>query len=213
MKVYRDLIIRGSREVLSEFVARVTEHLSGGWSRQYDREAEVNKAAFGRMYCFACTAKGTRPASELWLATNSDGSLYVSNILADEHSSLTYETYNGILADFYRICVEPDAITSGVDIELSKPDPQLEDFVSERTAGLLRAFSKLANRSILHPLDQKRWNEFLVSAHREEAALDGATLKRWLIEEESWPEDQALNLAAQYEQARNLLETYESRPA
>jgi hypothetical protein len=36
-------------------------------------------------------------------------------------------------------------------------------------------------------------------------------LQRWLVEEESWPEDEASNLAIEYEQARGLLEVYESR--
>jgi hypothetical protein len=113
------------------------------------------------MYCFACTADGTRPASELWIATHSDGSLYVSNILAQKFSSLTYDQYNAILSDFHETCARPAAKAVGVDIELGNPDPQLEDFVSASTAKLLRAFSAAANRSIQHPLDRQRWNEFL----------------------------------------------------
>jgi hypothetical protein len=36
-------------------------------------------------------------------------------------------------------------------------------------------------------------------------------LKRWLIEEENWPEDKAIDLVIEYEHARDLLEVYESR--
>jgi hypothetical protein len=38
-------------------------------------------------------------------------------------------------------------------------------------------------------------------------------LQRWLIEDEKWPEDEAINLAVEYEYARDLLKVYESRPA
>jgi hypothetical protein len=213
MKVYQDLILRGNRQALDSFIAELDRHLTDGWTRKHAREAEVSKEAFGKMYCFACTAKVDRPACELWVATHSDGGLYVSNILADELSSLTYDQYNDILANFNEACIGPAAKASGVAVELGKPDPQLDDFLSDGTAAMLRSFSRLANRSILHPLDEKRWKEFLVSAHREEATLDGPMLRRWLTEEERWPEDQAIRLANEYEQARALLELYESQPA
>ena len=74
-------------------------------------------------------------------------------------------------------------------------------------------FSALANMSILHPADRKRWNEFLTSAYREKATLDSSMLQRWLIEEEKWPEDEAINLEIEYEHARDLLEVYESQQA
>ena len=165
------------------------------------------------MYCFSCTAKSERPASELWIATHSDGSLYVSNILAQEFSSLSHDQYNAVLANFYGTCAKPASRIAGVDIELSNPDPRLEDLLPASTAKLLRSFSVLANRSILHPADRKRWNEFLTSAYREKATLDSSMLQRWLIEEEKWPEDEAINLAIEYEHARDLLEVYESQQA
>jgi hypothetical protein len=213
MKIYGDLVIRGSQQALKEFIAALEPRLTGGWTRHYKREAEVSKAALGRMYCFACTADGARPASELWVATRSDGSLYVSNILAQEFSSLTYDQYNLILSDFYERCAQPAAKAVGIAVELGNPDPTLEDFLSANTAGLLRNFSALANRSILHPLDRKRWNEFLAAAYREGAKLEPSMLQRWLIEEEKWPEDEAISLSIEYAHARDLLQIYESQPA
>jgi len=213
MKVYRDLIIRGSRQALDSFIASVTEHASGGWVRQLDREARVSKAALGRMYCFVRDGTEKQPAFELWVSTDKDGSLYVSNILTENVSPLSFDQYNDVLADFQMNCAAPAARGAGVEIELTDPNPQLEDFVSERTAKILRAFSGIANRSFLHPLDDKRWNEFLVSAYRENAKLEGTMLRRWLIEEEHWPEDAARRLEDEYERARSLLETYESLPA
>ena len=213
MKVYADLVVRGTKARLEEFLAALERPLAAGWTRNLAREADIRTAALGNLYCFACTATDSRPACELWVATNSEGNLYVSNILAQEFSSLTHDQYYAILRDFYENCVRPAAATAGVETELGNPDPQLEDFVSAGTADLLRSFSALANRSMLHPLDRKRWNEFLSAADREDARLPASMLQRWLIEEEKWPEDEAISLAIEYEHARDLLKVYSSQQA
>jgi hypothetical protein len=213
MKVYQDFVIRGTRPGPDRFINDLEQRLTDGWDRSHARESEVNRSVLGRMYCFSCTAAGVRPASELWMATRSDGALHVSNILPPEHSSLTYDQYNAILQEFYDRFARPAAQTAGVDIEPGDPDPRIENFLSGNTAGLLRSFSRLANRSILHPLDRKRWNEFLTAAYREGSSLSSSFLQRWLIEEEKWPEDQAIDLAIEYEHARDLLEVYRSQPA
>jgi hypothetical protein len=211
MKVYRDLVFRGNRSALDRFVTDLEPRLTDGWTRYHARESEVRRAALGTMYCFSCTTAGQRPASELWVATQADGALYVSNILANEYSSLTYDQYNAIVQEFHDRFALPAARATGVEVELGKADPQIEDFLSAPTAKLLRSFSGLANRSMLHPLDRERWNHFLTAAHRDAAPLSASMLQRWLIEEEKWPEDEAINLAIEYELARNLLEVYESR--
>jgi hypothetical protein len=213
MKVYQDLVIRATQAALDRFITDLEQRLSDGWERYHARESEVRKAALGRMYCFSCTAADGRPASELWIATRPDGDLYVSNILAQERSSLTYDQYNALLREFYDRFARPAAQAVGAEVELGTPDPQIEDFLSETTANLLRSFSGIANRSILHPYDRKRCNEFLTAAYREDAPLTASMLQRWLIEEEKWPEDEAIDLAIEYEHARDLLEVYESRPA
>lgn len=213
MKVYRDLIVKGNAQSLTNFVESLRRHLVNGWSWCREREAEVQRSALGRMYCFTCTANNARPISELWMATNSEGYLYVSNILARELSSLTYDQYNAILSDFHDNCINPSATGTGVSIELGNPDPQLEDFLSQPTARLLRSFSSLANRSVTHTLDRRRWNEFLIAVHKEGAHLDVSMLRRWLTEEEKWPPDEAADLAGDYARAMDLLKTYESLPA
>jgi hypothetical protein len=213
MKVYGDLTVQGDPASLENFVVVLERFLTNGWSRYREPEARVRRAALGPMYCFRCTARDSRPASELWMATDSDGNLYVSNIRAQDFPSLTYDQYNAVLADFYTHCAKPAADAAGVNIDLGNPDPQLEDFMSSETAKLLRSFSREANRSVFHPLDRRRWNEFLASAYREGAKLPPELLQRWLVEEEKWPEDEAINLAMEFEHARDLLETFEAQQA
>ena len=115
------------------------------------------------------------------------------------------------MREFHDRFALPAANKAGVKVELGNPDPQIEDFLSGPTARLLRTFSSAANKAVLHPLDRKRWNEFLTAAYREGASLDPSVLERWLIEEEKWPEAKAIQLIIEYEHARDLLETYESQ--
>jgi len=214
MKVYQDLNIYGSRQALDAFIVRLDQCLADGWTRSEAREAEIgHSGAFGRMLCFLCAPEGMRPASELWIATHSDGSLYVSNIWAPEFRSLSYDQYNSILSEFYESCVKPAANMAEVDVELSNSEPRIEDFFSPKTVELLRHFSHCANRSHLHPLDEDRWYKFVTSAHRDGAVLDSSMLKRWLIEDEKWSEDTADRLVTRYAEARSLLKVYEALPA
>ena len=211
MKVYRNVAFRGTLQTLEKFIADVELRLSDGWARNHARESEVRRAALGPMYCFSFTAAGDRGAGELWLATWSDGSLYVSNIVADPYWPLTSDQYNAIVQEFHDRFTRPAAEAVGVKVELGNPDPQIEDYLSPRATTLLRRFSGLANRAILHPRDREHWNEFLAATHREDAPLEASMLQRWLIEDEKWPEDEAIKLAIEYEHARDLLGVYESK--
>lgn len=213
MKVYQDLEFRGHRDQLGQLVQEIERRLTDGWERSYKRESEVAKTTAETMHCFSCTETRVRPASELWLVPKSDGTLYVSNIVPSKRPSLTYDEYNSIVREFHDRFAGPAAAALGVRAQLGNPEPQIEDFLSPHTARLLFAFSRAANRSVLHPLDRKRWNEFLTAAHREEAPLSGSMLQRWLIEDEKWPEDKASDLVVEYEHAQELLEVYESLQA
>lgn len=213
MKVYGELTVTGDAKVLDQFICTLSQNLRNGWSRNRGREQEVSAAALGPMHCFACSETASRPASELWMATHSKGHLYVSNIIARQLSSLPYDQYNAILRDFFNNCVLPAAEAAGATARLSRFEARLEDYMSSQTADRLRSFSARANRSILHPLDRERWNEFLAAAYREGVQISADLLQRWLIEEEKWPEDQAISLAVEYEHARDLLRVYEARPA
>jgi hypothetical protein len=211
MRVYRELFIRGNRRALQAFIDELDSIASEGWSRDVEQEAQVRKRALGPMYCYACTPRSGRPASRLWIATKRDESLYVSNILATDFQSLTADQYNAILLDFVHACASAAcARIDDVSLNLSEADLHIEDFLTPQTSELLRSFSRLANKAVLHPYDRKRWNEFAAAAYREHSALDVTILKRWLIEEEGWPEDKADSLAMEYENSRELLEVFQS---
>ena len=160
-------------------MAEIEQRLADGWSRFHERERTARRSALGAMYCFSCTKTASRPASERWIATRSDGALYVSNTVCADYD-LTYDRYNAILREFHDGFGRAAADKAGVEVELGNPNPQIEDFISGPTARLLRTFSCAANKAVLHPLDRKRWNEFLTAAYREGASLDASLLERWL---------------------------------
>lgn len=213
MKVYAELTIRGSKQALDRFLVTLESDLSHGWSRNHALEAEFQDHMTGTTYCFACTEEDSRPASELYLASRSDGSLYVSNVIAPAYRSLTAGQYNAILGEFCDRFVRPAASEVGVAVEASNTDPRLEDFVTPETAKLLIRFSRLANRSFLHHNDRQRWYEFLSAANREKATLTPDMLERWLMEEEGWSKERAYELAQEYQRALGLLNVFESQPA
>jgi hypothetical protein len=213
MKVFQDLILKGTAEKLKECIAAIEERLSDGWTRSCGLEREAGLVDFDPMYCFSCSSRENRPACDLWIASRSSTRLYVSNIVPQDRSSLTYDQYNAVLREFLDRFAQAAADSTGVEVELGNANPQLEDFLSVTTAAALRAFSSHANRSILHSLDHERWNRFLSNAHRDQSSLSSDMLRRWLVDEEKWPEDIANELVIEYDQGRRLLETYESLEA
>jgi hypothetical protein len=72
MKVYQTLVFHGPPAALDRLVEEIERRLSDGWSRSHEAEKEIARAALGAMYCFCCTASGSRPAGELWLVDRLD---------------------------------------------------------------------------------------------------------------------------------------------
>lgn len=212
MKVFRRLTIKGSRRELEKLLQEIESRLAEGWERDRKREKELAALALSRVHCFACPPSGNRPASRLFLGEK-NGTLYVTNIVPTGPTNLTYDQYNLILQEFYERFVEPAKRGLSVRVELTADTVNIEDCLSEEAAKLLKFFSHTANRSILHPLDDDRWREFLIAAHRQPTELNSELLRRWLIEEEKWPEDRASDLAQQYDFALELLDAYKQAPA
>ena len=176
--VYRELTVEGSDIALQDFEKRLESGLCEGWSR--DRENEVR--LHDEQLCFK-HIDSEHKVWDLWVARSS-GKFWCSNITRADGSRISVEEYNVLLTEFFERFVILAAQNSGVAAELSKDQMELEDLMSSRTAKLLRGFSAAANRSSLHPLDERRLEEFLVAAHDEEAKFDATMLKRWLVEEE-----------------------------
>ena len=212
MKVFRELIISGDSAVIHKTIGMLQKFLVKGWTRDTQAEEQI-KPLSGKMYSFACSMTPKRQAAHLWLAANDGGGYYVSSIVPDDVSRLSVDEYNLILEEFHQKIIVPASVETGAKVEITKPEETLEDWLSSETASLLKKFSALANKGTGrgHALDEERWFEFIVAAYKEGAKLTSSQLEHWLIEDEGWPEDTAMELSFDYEYSRDLLKFCDSK--
>jgi len=142
-----------------------------------------------------------------------DGGYYVPNIVPIGGERLSVAQYNAILADFIERIVSPVASRFDYQIDTTEARQGLEDWTSPAAAQRLRIFSAAANKSTgaSHPMDQRRWFDFVIAVHESGKAIGTDRLIRWLHEIEGWDEEGAHKLAAQYETALGLIQRYEER--
>jgi hypothetical protein len=214
LEVFKELSIRGDSTKLDTFIDALSERLAPGWARHYEGERRIAEMALPneeRQYAFRCEAKGKRPAVGLFLI-RFPHAFSVTNIVPQQSGSLTRAQYNSILDEFADLIARPVGADLGLTIEVTPDRLSITHWLSEEAASRLKSFSVAANKATgsSHPMDFKRWAAFLIQAHRDSADLDSETLLRWLVEEEEWPETVAVDLATEYEVARNLLEAYDA---
>jgi hypothetical protein len=207
LRNYRDVTLNGPQKSL----AALGDSLEGvlpkdRWVRERDKEKQwPTSSATGIGFVFARKAD-TLPAARVFvLVSENTGS--ISNVVPNEQGKLSFDQYNGILADFLEQGLNLVAPKLGVTVNATKPDRPITDWLSQAAADKLHGFSVLANKSTgaSHPLDNARWLDFLVQAYRDNSTLEAGILRRWLIEIEHWPEDQAGELASEYDFSRDLL--------
>lgn len=213
LEVFKDLTIDGVSAELDAFIDAATAELPSAWSRDEERENQLKKTAFSSdeyQFTFSRVASGGIPAVSLFMI-RSGTSLKATNIVPKEVGSLSRVQYNTILDEFVERVARPVANRFNLTIELTPDHLPITHWLSEDAARRLKSFSGAANKATgsSHPSDFKRWTAFLIQAHREHTNLDTETLQRWLIEEEGWPEDRAVDLAKEFEFARDLLRAYD----
>jgi hypothetical protein len=217
VKVHQELRIGPlTSEQETELISWIVGHLSAGWSRDTGREDELNREAGIRFYCFGCNQNAERAAATLLLvhpARRTTSWLYVSNIIPKETRELNYDQYNHILREFHDRFVKPAADSLNVSVELTAPEQSVENWLSPESARRLQEFSAAAIKSTgsSHPIDRERWCDFLIAMHRANENPSVSLLKRWLVEEEKWPEEVAFDLVSEIEFARDLLSRLNSR--
>ncbi len=158
--------------------------------------------------CYTCSATAQRPAASLWFQARGADELYVSNIVPRGKPDLTDEEYNAILVDFQDAVLSPAMDCVQVQVEMVLHRAVLDGYLSPEAIRRLDAFSVAADKNGLHPEDCRRWREFVIQCHREEANLDTGVLDQWL-EDREWGEDERRELVCEYETARSVLETYD----
>jgi hypothetical protein len=211
LEVFQDFEVRGARPKLTTFLSHLFRALPDGWSRDIGQEKRL-KPQFqnARQFVIQIAFKNERPAANLFLIVQ-ESTLKVTNVVPREPGKLTRAQYNSLVEEFAQ-SARPIANRLGLHTHITSNQTDIRVLLTPETFSALRAFSAMANKSTgsSHPMDRERWLRFLVLEHSGGARLDGEILRRWLIEEERWPENEAYDLESEFAFARDLLRAYDA---
>ena len=206
MKIFQNLYIKLNGYDIESFVERLAKKNGGNWKRAFEREE--NAKYFGeKAFAFECAGENGLLNAVVTLYERNQGVWYVPNIIPIEYGQFTIDEYNKILIDFKSSLVDPAVMSTPIDVELTKDQIFLEDMVSKKAADALKRFSFAANKSTghSHPLDERRWFEFLLATQESEKKPSPDLLKTILMEQ-GWSEEWAYDLASEFEYSEKLLD-------
>ena len=202
-----DLTYAGDASALADALKR---HVRAPWRHAEEIEsmmADASRADDGQHLVFERIASDGVRASRLVLY-RTEGSYRIANIVpTDESRGLGERGYNDALNDFVDRVLKP-CEADGLSMTLSSRLQKITDWTSVEAANALHLFSAAANKATgaSHPLDAERWRAFLIADHRARSSLNSHNLRRWLVEVEEWPEEEAWDLIIERENALELLE-------
>lgn len=214
LEEFQDFFLRGPANGRPALRRALLDRVVAPWrhAEEIEKELSKNRDNDADVLAFQREATEGLEAATLVLWPQSDG-YKVMNIVPREISELGYSRYNALLQDFERRIAAPAARQFGFQMETTAACQSLDDWLSPKAAETLRDFSKRANKATgsAHPLDRERWFQFLIEAHADHGQLDAERLVRWLVEVEGWGDDQANDLAIEYEFGLALLSEYDRR--
>ena len=214
-----DLIVRGEPWAIPELIEYIWAMKPEGWT--YDPRAGWTPP--NKLQNFADTIKNSkdfrfdwpgdekRPPANLSLRATRPGCLILTNIHATGPAPLSDIEFNGILHHFYRGVLQEITSEHNFDSSLLQPAIEWERDLPWETRERLRSFDDRANRVVLHAADWRRWDAFIIQAHRDEAIVRD-NLEVWLIRR-GWAEECCAELMGRYEIAAQLLGEYDEERA
>jgi hypothetical protein len=213
IEVFQDLRLCGQPQRRAELRQALIETASEPWRHAPDAEEEMS--AVGNdddILAFFHERDDNLPAAMLVLWSRPDG-YEVTNIVPRDQRELGYTLYNRLLTEFVDKVAARAAEGAGFRVETTQSHQSIDQWAHPAVVEALRRFSSAANKSTgsSHPLDQKRWFQFLTASYEHGGELGTDQLARWLIEVEGWSEEVAHNLILQYEFGLALLRFHESR--
>ena len=149
MKVFRNLIFRGTSDQLAATVDAIQQAMPENAEWQRDRALEqmlrTDSASWskngGPEFCFACIENDRRPAASLCISRTEADTFHVSNILPAIKRRLAVDEYNDILKEFFDRFVQPALEKTGLSAELTESNVGLEQWLSAEAAEKLAGFS------------------------------------------------------------------------
>lgn len=206
--VFQDLVLSGP-DVGQDALAVALQQPALPWRYDAEKSAEAERNALGDkgVLVFERNATDGLPAARLVLWPRDSG-YYVPNVTPVQTSELTISEYNAVLADFAETIAKPIGRRFGFTVSMTSASQNLENWLTPEAASALRRFSGAANKSTgaNHPLDERRWFDFIIAVHRTGKRIGSDYLARWLHEVEGWDEQSAQDLAAEFERGISLLD-------
>lgn len=224
MKIFRELYFRGDAEQLQNFIIDIQKYATSEWNYRREDKYSSSWIYFDYLGNKVDNARVCISTGEYAL----QGEIKVTNIVPLEKDQLSIEEYNKILEKFYEDIIEPYTVSNH---EISIIGPSTDEFdprtvITNEALSKLEAFCNGANKSTgsSHPCDQERWFDFICQTVDDEKMFDYETLANFLQDESywgkkepgfigvmgsfAWAEEQAYQLAAEYENACMLLRYY-----
>lgn len=211
MKTFRELYIHLNGVDAERLSNELERHSKAPWTRRKDKEEELGGAG-EKPVCFESSKGYSVAPAALFLFPKEGETWWVSNIVPAEQNELSYDEYNFALENFYENIVLPAIEGSSISADLTSNEISIGSVAGVEAEQALVRFSNLANKSTgsSHPLDRKRWLEFLILAHESEADLHADLVIRALTEL-GWSEESAIELGIQFEFAEDLLSYMQER--
>ncbi len=205
MKIFRNLYIKANASEMESLIARLQANPAQLWQRAMEREKPLSLIG-EKAYCFEHQESEGLAAAGLGIFQKDTNTWHVPNVIPLDKNQLSIDEYNALLLDFKNF-IEPTLTICSISYELTPDEKSIESIVGRDAALLLQQFSILANKSTgsSHPLDQKRWFDFLLAVNDRHHELNTGLLVRTLMEQ-GWSREMAEHLAEEYELAEELLD-------
>lgn len=216
MKTFRELkLTGGTKQNRIDFLKDMIANLPENWILKQDLIDHYSKQTSKQTDEVVCVQSPTAEGRSglVWFGLSDEGYIYVYNIIPVDNDNLDYNEYNSILEKFYNDCIIKNESHKKFSIEFTKDEYDIKDFLSEKGFTLLNRWEASCNHSTgnTHPLDFKRWAEFIAEVHKSKSTLSTSNLQRWLIEARGWNENNDLvyKIVVDYEYALSILEVYD----
>jgi hypothetical protein len=206
--LWRKILVRGKKEEIDRFLAEVESRFKAkGWARDEDREANMTRdeRQLNRFYCWVGT-NGDKPLVMLCLKRSTGrrvrGSTY--DVIGDRSG---LEDIASTVAAALHEVVEPAAASVGLKVAYPRVGPISR--VGPRTAAAMTAFIESGDGRWPLPEEAEiAWRRFVVSAFRDDTALNPDELKGWLLQG-GWDEHAASELTRRFYAESALLGEFE----
>lgn len=208
MKRYKDCALVCNKEQNPMALLNIIEQVSKTKGYKVERYTSWKENDSLAVY----TQERSLPYSRLILTLNNErSSVDIVNIvptLESGTSQIGYAEYNRLL-DIYRDDVFAEIATQyGNNIEENTEDYAIEDIIPLSYQSLNTWLN--AHPLSGHPLDTKRWYDFVVKLHLSGEHLPLSDFKKYIEEAYNWSEDDISRFSLKLESHLELLEYYDN---